>query len=102
LTVTCAYLPITIAELIGQTVPVTGVLRASGRDARRAVVIAALVSVVTMPLTAVWFLLAGGVLLLAGLVPAALGRTSTVGPAAFVGLGLLAGPAIYVGLAALQ
>jgi hypothetical protein len=80
----------------------TSVLRTSGRDARWAVVAAAVVSVVTMPITAMWFLLAGGVLLLAGLVPAALGRASTVGRAAFVGLGLLVGPTIYVALALVQ
>jgi hypothetical protein len=66
------------------------------------VVIAALVSVVTMPLTAMWFLVVGGVLLVGGLVPAALRRTSTPGAAVYVGLGLLVGPAVYLSLAALQ
>ena len=64
--------------------------------------IAAAVSVVTMPLTAMWFLLAGGALLVAGLLPPALGRKATVGTMAFVGLGLLIGPAIYIGLAVLR
>lgn len=86
----------------GQTVPVISVVWPNGRTARRTVGVAALVSVVTMPLTAVWFLLVGGVLLLAGLVPAALGRTSEVGLSALVGLGLLVGPAIYISLAVLQ
>lgn len=62
--------------------------------------IVALGSIVTMPLTAMWFLVAGGVLLVAGLLPSALGRSSTVGTMAFIGL--LVGPSIYVGLAVIQ
>jgi hypothetical protein len=64
--------------------------------------IAALVSVVTMPLTAVWFLLVGGALLIAGLLPAAFRPSGEVGAASLVGLGLLVGPAIYLCLAAVQ
>ena len=64
--------------------------------------IVALVSTVTMPLTALWFLLIGGALLIAGLLPLALGRRAAVGTTAFIGLGLLVGPAIYLGLAVLQ
>jgi hypothetical protein len=74
----------------------------AGGDVRRTVAIAAVVSVVTMPLTAVWFLLIGGVLLVAGLLPTAIGRAPRPSRAAFVGLGLLVGPAVYLGLALLQ
>lgn len=55
-----------------------------------------------MPLTAMWFLLAGGILVVAGLVPAALGRGSEVGLSTFIGLGLLTGPAVYLGLSVLH
>lgn len=64
--------------------------------------VSAAVSVVTMPVTAVWFLLLGGLLVVVGLVPAVLGRSATAGAATFVGLGLLVGPAIYLALALLQ
>ena len=63
---------------------------------------AAVVSVVTMPLTAMWFLLIGGALLVAGLVPATVRRASRLGTASLVGLGLLVGPAIYIALALVQ
>jgi len=62
--------------------------------------VAAVVSVVTMPLTAMWFLLIGGVLLIAGLLPA-LASTRSVGTAITLGLGLLVGPAVYISLAML-
>lgn len=64
--------------------------------------VAAVVSVVTMPITAVWFLLIGGALLVAGLLPAVLGGSSRLGGASLVGLGLLVGPALYIGLAVAQ
>jgi hypothetical protein len=64
--------------------------------------IAAVVSVVTMPITAMWFLLIGGALLVAGLVPAVFRGSSRLGGASLVGLGLLVGPAIYIGLAVAQ
>ena len=62
------------------------------------------VSVVTMPLTAIWFLLAGFLAFVGAAVAAML--RSLRGPQALsigasVGLGLLAGPTIYLGLAAL-
>ena len=77
-------------------------MRTNGRSARRAAAIAAVLSVVTMPVTAMWFLLLGGLLLVGGLLPMALGRTSTVGVQVYVGLGLLVGPVVYLSLAALQ
>jgi len=55
-----------------------------------------------MPLTAMWFLPLGGVFLVGGLLPSALGRSSTIDAAVYVGLGLLVGPAVYLSLAALQ
>lgn len=68
----------------------------------RAAAIAAAVSVVTMPLTAVWFLLLGGVLVVAAAASAAVTRAPALSPIGFVGLGLLAGPAVYLALAAAQ
>ncbi len=77
---------------------------ASARDVNdwRMFGVAALVSVVTMPLTAVWFLLVGGALVVAGLLPAAARNSARVGGASLVGFGLLVGPAIYLSLAAVQ
>lgn len=63
---------------------------------------AAVVSVLTMPITAMWFLLIGGALVVVGLLPAVLRAGGRVGGAALVGLGLLVGPAIYLSLAAVQ
>ena len=86
----------------GHTVVVAqGVAVARGRD-WRALGVAAVVSLVTMPLTAMWFLLLGGVLLIAGLLPRAVGSARTIGLAGIVGLGLLVGPAVYISLAVLQ
>lgn len=56
----------------------------------------------TMPITAMWFVLIGGVLLVAGLVPATRRSRPRIGAASLVGLGLLVGPAIYITLAVLQ
>jgi len=67
----------------------------------RGAAMAAAVSVVTMPLTAVWFLLIGGVLLVGGLGRALVRATPSLGLTGSVGLGLLLGPAIYIGLAAI-
>ena len=64
--------------------------------------VAAVVSVVTMPITAMWFLLIGGVLLVAGLLPATVRHAPSLGAASLVGLGLLLGPVIYIGLALVQ
>ena len=64
--------------------------------------VGAVVSLLTMPLTAMWFLLVGGALLLAGLVRALVVGTPWLGRAGSVGLGLLLGPTVYVGLAAVQ
>jgi hypothetical protein len=72
------------------------------RPHRVGVAAAAAVSVVTMPLTAMWFLLVGGVLLVAGLARAAVTARPCLGLAGSVGLGLLVGPAIYVALALVQ
>jgi hypothetical protein len=63
---------------------------------------AAVVSVLTMPLTAMWFLLVGGVLLVAGLLPRALRSTASIGTVSIIGLGLLAGPAVYLSLGLAQ
>lgn len=62
------------------------------------------VSVLTMPLTAVWFLLAGFLAFIGAAVAAMLRplrgpQVLSIG--ASVGLGLLAGPTIYLGLAVL-
>jgi hypothetical protein len=62
--------------------------------------IAAVLSVVTMPITAMWFLAIGGGLLVAGLVPAASRTSPRIGGASLTGLGLLVGPAVYLALAA--
>ena len=66
------------AERVGQTLEMA---HASARVANdwRMFGIAAFVSVVTMPLTAVWFLLVGGALLIAGLLPAVFRRSGEVG-----------------------
>lgn len=69
--------------------------------------IAAAVSVVTMPLTAIWFLLLGAVILaLASLVAVArrssTDRARTVATGISLGAGLLVGPAMYLALALLQ
>jgi hypothetical protein len=72
------------------------------RAALRVLALGGVISVVTMPLMAMWFLLAGGVLVVGGLIPAVTGRRSEVGMPTFVGLGLLVGPAIYISLAVLQ
>jgi hypothetical protein len=64
--------------------------------------IAAVVSEVTMPVTAMWFLLIGGALLVVGVLPAAFRGASRLSAASLLGLGLLVGPAIYIGLALVQ
>lgn len=74
----------------------------SERSHWNAAALAALISVVTMPLTAMWFLLAGGVLLVAGLTSAAVAGAPRLGPVGRLGLGLLVGPTIYLGLALIQ
>ena len=87
----------------GQTVVVAqGIAVASRARDWRVLAVAAVVSIVTMPLTALWFLLIGGVVFVAGLLPRALGSAGSIGTAAITGLGLLAGPAVYISLAALQ
>lgn len=63
---------------------------------------AAVVSVVTMPLTAVWFLALGGLMLTASAAVAAVRRSPDLGSGGYVGLGLLVGPFIYLGLAVLN
>ena len=75
---------------------------ASTESGWRVFAVAAVVSVVTMPITAMWFLLIGGALLVAGLLPAILGTAPRLGAASLVGLGLLVGPAVYIGLAVAQ
>jgi hypothetical protein len=79
--------------------PVEATSRASGW---RTFAAAAVVSVVTMPITAMWFLLIGGVLLVAGLVATTVRRAPRHGPASLVGLGLLVGPLVYIALALVQ
>ena len=66
--------------------------------------IAAAISLVSMPLTAIWFLLLGPLTLLAGAVAAAIVRSprhedEILGLAGGIGLGLLAGPVVYLALA---
>ncbi|HEX6569644.1 MAG TPA: hypothetical protein VF015_10775 [Acidimicrobiales bacterium] len=66
----------------------------------------AALSVLTMPITAIWFLLLGGATLLAGAVAAALRRTpgdraATLCTVASVAIGVLVGPAVYLSLALL-
>jgi hypothetical protein len=75
---------------------------ASTASGWRIFVVAAVVSVVTMPITTMWFLLIGGALLVAGLVPATFRTAPRVGALSLVGLGLLIGPAIYIGLAVVE
>jgi hypothetical protein len=69
---------------------------------RRAAGIAAVASTVTMPLTAMWFLLLGGLLLVGGLVGRLVRDDPSLGRTGSIGLGLLAGPAVYLGLAVLS
>lgn len=63
-----------------------------------------LISLVTMPITAVWFLMLAPLSLVAGSVAAALARSERrridlLTFALSLGLGLLVGPAVYVALA---
>lgn len=62
-------------------------------------------SVLTMPITAAWFLLLGAGFLLAGAVAAALRRSrdsrATLVTATSIGTGLLVGPVVYLALALL-
>ena len=64
--------------------------------------VAAVISIVTMPLTAIWFMVVGGAMVAVSAAVAAVKRSPALGAAGFVGLGLLVGPAVYVSLAALQ
>src|SRR3546814_8947665 len=62
--------------------------------------VAATISLVSMPLTAIWFLVLGPLTLVLGAVAAALARsprrtTEILGLAGGIGLGLLAGPVVY-------
>ena len=68
----------------------------------RQTIAAAAISVVTMPLTAIWFLALGGVLIAGSAARVAISGPGRLGSAAYVGLGLLTGPAIYLALAAIQ
>lgn len=73
---------------------------------RRALVIAGAVSIVTMPITAVWFLLIGFLTFIGtamyALLPSQRSRTAQVlSTGGSVGLGLLIGPTIYLGIALL-
>ena len=72
------------------------------RRRRRAAATAAIASLLMMPLTAMWFLLIGGLLLVAGLLGAIARDDVELGAVGSVGLGLLAGPAVYIGLALVQ
>jgi hypothetical protein len=70
----------------------------------RLVVPLAALSLVTMPLTAVWFLLVAELVLVATLILAAVRGRTPAGDRGLargfsIGLGLLAGPAVYFGLA---
>jgi hypothetical protein len=72
----------------------------------RLVVATALVSLLTMPLTAVWFMLLGGLLMAASAAAAATRRSpdaqvATLGTGVSIAAGLLAGPAVYLLLALL-
>jgi hypothetical protein len=69
----------------------------------RALVVAALISLITMPITAIWFLVLGGLTLGAcGFVGALSTDRRPLGTPIGAGLGLLAGPALYVAFAALR
>jgi hypothetical protein len=70
----------------------------------RGAAVAAAISLVSMPLTAIWFLLLAPLTLVAGAIAAALTRSSRrteeiLGLAGGIGLGLLLGPAVYLALA---
>lgn len=67
----------------------------------RLVAATALVSLLTMPLTAVWFLLLGSLLMAGSAVAAATRRSpdaqaATLGTGVSVAAGLLVGPAVYL------
>src|SRR5690606_26631475 len=70
----------------------------------RVAAIAAAISVASMPLTAIWFLLLAPVALVVGAVAAALARSprrqeAVLGLSGGIGLGMLAGPIVYLTLA---
>jgi hypothetical protein len=77
----------------------------SSRFSSKALALAAALSLITSPLTAVWFLLLGPVVMMLSAIVAAVARTSVdqrervlrVGSS--VGVGLLAGPLLYIALA---
>lgn len=71
---------------------------------RHLIVVMGAVSLLTMPLTAIWFLFLGCLLLMASAVVAATRPTSeaqatTLGTGISVAAGLLVGPAVYLGMA---
>ena len=77
--------------------------RLSQRKVRRAdLLTAAFVSMVTMPLTAIFFFLIGSGLVIGALIVGLLRGGALLGRIGCVGLGLLVGPAIYVILAIAQ
>jgi hypothetical protein len=89
----------------------SGLKRRTGRSPRfspRALAIAAAVSLITSPLTAVWFLLLGPVVMVLSAIVAAVARTSlgqrerVLRIGASVGVGLLVGPLLYIALALAQ
>lgn len=75
----------------------------SSRVSWRTIVALAAVSVITMPLTAIWFLLAGLLgLIVAGtaaMLPSERPPSDVIGVGASAALGLLVGPTVYLGLA---
>jgi len=77
----------------------------SPRFSRKAFALAAAYSLITSPLTAVWFLLLGPVVMMVSAIVAAVARTSldqrerVLRIGASVGVGLLAGPLVYIALA---
>jgi len=86
--------PVVTAVDVVHTHPSDGQWRRTG--------LAAALSIVTMPVTAIWFLLIGGLMFATSAAVAAVNRAPRLGSSGFVGLGLLAGPAAYLTLAAFQ
>jgi hypothetical protein len=66
------------------------------------VAIAALVSVLTSPISAVWFALFAPLVMFTGTVVVAIGRRDAGNITVSAGLGLFAGPALYLLLAVLR
>ena len=77
----------------------------SSRFSSKVLALAAVLSLITSPLTAVWFLLLGPIVMMLSAIVAAVLRTSldqrerVLRIGASVGVGLLVGPLLYIALA---